>query len=417
MTLHNTILLKELDSRSLAITKDHETLSMNMPKMDRSEPEENANVSCYAILGFPRLKLSILEVVFQDSRYLTVDKNYAGSEWLWNQLGGGNRLKLGIYNYEDKFYVEFKTPKPKLNSNIEQFSTLYTWQKINAENIDEELSFGDVQEFLNAHNIKIGKKSEVLSTHKGRDSEILYWNRDDDSKPGLIYFLLCIFPLLTSSVNFSQPEIVVVDQPVVTRETFFYNLDDLLSSGERDLIECKSSAFFSYKFSSHPTRLNSEIIRSIVGMLNARGGTLLVGVGEDKKTKEYIKYGIKKDFQWMEEADPDPRFEKRMGELTGTWEDYQKVIRKEVMDKIGRTFFNECIFISWEDIGEGKNNPVARIDILPAKTPVSDEKGLRHIRFSNGTQLLPANQEIEYFKNRFPNLNIFERDVNKKNGN
>ena len=78
---------------------------------------------------------------------------------MWNQLGGGNRLKLGIYNYEDKFYVEFKTPKPKLNSNIEQFSTLYTWQKINAENIDEELSFGDVQEFLNAHNIKVGKKS------------------------------------------------------------------------------------------------------------------------------------------------------------------------------------------------------------------------------------------------------------------
>ena len=52
MTLHNTILLKELDSRSLAITKDHESLSMNMPKMDRSEPEENAKVSCYAVLGF-----------------------------------------------------------------------------------------------------------------------------------------------------------------------------------------------------------------------------------------------------------------------------------------------------------------------------------------------------------------------------
>ena len=111
------------------------------------------------------------------------------------------------------------------------------------------------------------------------------------------------------------------------------------------------------------------------------------------------------------------KFEKKMGKLTGTWEDYQKVIRKEIMDKIGRTFFNECIFISWEDIGEGKNNPVARIDILPANSPVSDEKGLKHIRFSNGTQLLPEDQEIEYFKKRFPNLDILEKDVNKNYGN
>ena len=64
-------------------------------------------------------------------------------------------------------------------------------------------------------------------------------------------------------------------------------------------------------------------------------------------------------------------------------------------------------------IGEGKNNPVARIDILPANSPVSDEKGLKHIRFSNGTQLLPEDQEIEYFKKRFPNLDILEKDVNK----
>ena len=148
-----------------------------------------------------------------------------------------------------------------------------------------------------------------------------------------------------------------------------------------------------------------------------RGGSVLIGVGEDKQTKEYIKFGIGRDFQWMEEADPDPKFEKRMGKLTGTWEDYQKVIRKEIMDKIGRTFFNECIFISWEDIGEGKNNPVARIDILPANSPVSDEKGLKHIRFSNGTQLLPEDQEIEYFKKRFPNLDILEKDVNKNYGN
>ena len=41
--------------------------------------------------------------------------------------------------------------------------------------------------------------------------------------------------------------------------------------------------------------------------------------------------------------------------LTPTWEDYQKVLRKGIMDKIGRTYFNSCIVINFEDIGYGKD--------------------------------------------------------------
>ena len=87
-----------------------------------------------------------------------------------------------------------------------------------------------------------------------------------------------------------------------------------------------------------------------------------------------------------------------MGPLTPTWEDYQKVLRKEIMDRIGRTYFNSCIVINFEDIGFGKENPVARVDIEPAPQPASDRSGNRHIRFANGTQLLPSDQENEYFK-------------------
>ena len=57
MTSHNTVVLKELDSRSLAISKDYETIEVTMPKMDRTEPEEIAEVSSYAVLGFQDLSL------------------------------------------------------------------------------------------------------------------------------------------------------------------------------------------------------------------------------------------------------------------------------------------------------------------------------------------------------------------------
>ena len=200
---------------------------------------------------------------------------------------------------------------------------------------------------------------------------------------------------------------------VLTRETMFYTLDELLSAGEKDTIECKSSMYFSAKSKTPPTVVNHEIIRAIVGMLNAKGGTLLIGVSEDKDSKNYIKKGIKGDFEWMEYGEQDPKWLKRMGPLTPTWEDYQKVLRKEIMDRIGRTYFNSCIVINFEDIGFGKDNPVARVDIEPAPQPASDRSGNRHIRFANGTQLLPSDQENEYFKNRFPNLENIERDVNK----
>ena len=67
----------------------------------------------------------------------------------------------------------------------------------------------------------------------------------------------------------------------------------------------------------------------------------------------------------------------------------------------------------FEDIGYGKDNPVARIDIEPAPQPASDSSGNKHIRFANGTQQLPLDQENEYFKNRFPNLESLREDVNK----
>ena len=79
-------------------------------------------------------------------------------------------------------------PKPKLNADINQFSTLFTWQKISKENIDEELSFADTKKFLNSFDIHIGKKKEVLTNFTGRDSDILYWYNENDLIPGLIYF-------------------------------------------------------------------------------------------------------------------------------------------------------------------------------------------------------------------------------------
>ena len=101
----------------------------------------------------------------------------------------------------------------------------------------------------------------------------------------------------------------------------------------------------------------------------------------------------------MEEADPDPRFEKKNGRVN--WNLGRLSESDSQSNGQNRKNFLMNVYLFRGKILEKENNPVARIDILPAKTPVSDEKGLRHIRFSNGTRLIPENQEIEYFKRDF----------------
>ena len=409
--LSNIILIKEFESGALSIEKDENKRIGHYQTLDRDTTQSEGAQIDFFIKGLPQLISSITYTSFEShTNYLSLGKNFGGPEWLWIQFN--NRLKLGVYDVGDKLYINLKMPKLKLGSSLE-FTSRFTWQNIDFDNFDDDIQLPNSLNFLNQNGIDIGLKSVFLKEPQKRDGYIAIWDKENDLAFGLIYFVIAFFPLYLTSQKFKTPKIRIIDDLKISRETMFYDLNELLSSGEKDTIECKSSAYFSYNKKIPPTKLNDEIIRTIVGMLNAKGGTLLIGVSEDQKSKDYKLKGIKSDYEWMEYADEDLSWSKKMGKLTGTWEDYQKVIRKELMDKVGRTFFNTCIMINFEDIGEGKNNPVCRIDIEPAPQPVSDEKGLKHIRFANGTQLLPRLQEDEYFRNRFPHLENIEKDVNK----
>lgn len=412
--LSNSVLIKEFPSGSISLNKDDSQTIDEFQPLDRNTELREGLLTQYYINGLPRLKASINNIEFNDGEgYLSLNRNFAGSEWLWDQFN--KRLNLGLFSSHTFQYVNLKMPKLKKNSPDERSSS-YTWQNIDPDRLDADIGIPNVSALLEQHGILISTKSKITKENLVRDRYVAYWKKENILAPGLAYFIFAFLPLAIKSVKYQKPELVVVDEPVVTRETMFYTLDDLLDAGEKDLIECKSSLYFSYKTKTPPTVANHEIIRTIVGMLNAKGGTLLIGVSEDKESKEYIKNGIKSDFDWMRAAEEDPRWTKKMGPLTATWEDYQKILRKEIMDRIGRTYFNKCIVINYEDIGYGKENPVARIDIEPAPQPASDRAGLKHIRLANGTQLLPEAQENEYFQIRFPNLDLNKKDVNKQNG-
>lgn len=65
------------------------------------------------------------------------------------------------------------------------------------------------------------------------------------------------------------------------RETF--NLEQLIQSGENDIAEFKSSARWDYRESKPNKVLEQVIVKTIAGFLNAKGGTLVIGVEDDGK--------------------------------------------------------------------------------------------------------------------------------------
>ena len=289
----NTVLIREFPSGSISLNKDEVASEGKFQPLSRDEDLRDGVQEVFYINGLPRLKASVNKIQFDDGdSYLSLNRNFAGSEWIWDQFN--KRLNLGIYSHDNYEYVNLKMPKLKKGSSTLRSSS-FTWQNIDPLDFDQEVGIPKAQKLLEDNGIKIIKKSQLLEELPTRDSFIAYWTKENELAPGLVYFILAFLPISIKSTAYAKPEIVVVDEPVLTRETMFHSLDELLSAGEKDTIECKSSMYFSAISKTPPTAVNHDIIRTIVGMLNSKGGTLLIGISEDKDSKEYIKRGIRSD--------------------------------------------------------------------------------------------------------------------------
>ena len=71
-------------------------------------------------------------------------------------------------------------------------------------------------------------------------------------------------------------------------------LDDLLSRGESQLVEFKSTVRFNAHIGGVDKRLEHVIVKSVCGFLNADGGTLLIGVDDDGRV-----LGLEEDMRTM----------------------------------------------------------------------------------------------------------------------
>jgi Putative DNA-binding domain len=73
-------------------------------------------------------------------------------------------------------------------------------------------------------------------------------------------------------------------EPLESRELSGIDVDGIIAGGESELVEFKSSARWDYREQKVNKSLEQVIVKTLASFLNARGGTLLIGVGDDGHT-------------------------------------------------------------------------------------------------------------------------------------
>jgi len=69
-------------------------------------------------------------------------------------------------------------------------------------------------------------------------------------------------------------------------------IKDLIAKGESATLEFKSTARWNVKIAQPDTKMERVIVKTIAAFLNAKGGTLIIGVEDDGKV-----YGLHEDYK------------------------------------------------------------------------------------------------------------------------
>jgi len=151
------------------------------------------------------------------------------------------------------------------------------------------------------------------------------------------------------------------------------NIQDLLSMNESNQLEFKSSLRWNTKTHSEDKNLEFPVLKTINAFMNSDGGTLLIGVEDNKSI-----FGIEKDIN---------RF--------GNEDKYELHLTNIISDRISKLAMNH-IQISFTEV-EGKKVCKINVNKSPRETFLK-EKGeeLFFIRQGNSTSKLPASMIKEY---------------------
>ena len=294
---------------------------------------ERANVNgvakSYSVTGPHSLQMDILDIELENGdRWLETGEKFTGPRWVHGYLKGRLRITIQSKNGSPAFDLTIPTPGVKNPDN-------YTASRATVEELlDLDARLFDI---LTEQGAKaIGTRAELYEDESSRRRYISASLSDED----------CLAPIIAFVVTRVVALLKIHDRLLITgeitEETVSHLIGDgessgkstitsaLIAGGESDAVEFKSSIWFEYKRAkSDPSYspkkegyMQDNIIKSVAGFLNTRGGSLFIGVDDIGKS-----LGLDNDIQLTKSKDLDS-FEKELHELLGYALDIDVVVSK-----------------------------------------------------------------------------------------
>jgi hypothetical protein len=159
------------------------------------------------------------------------------------------------------------------------------------------------------------------------------------------------------------------------------DLDDLISKGESDEVEFKSSARWDYREGKQNKVMESVIAKTIAGLLNGNGGIVIVGIDDDGNV-----VGLEKDYRTLSKR-PD-----RDG--------YQQFLVNLVSSCMGK---DSCAYLSVSfQPAKGQEICVIRVNRSSRPVYIQDAERTRfYVRTGNTTQELGTRESVDYIGSRW----------------
>lgn len=168
-----------------------------------------------------------------------------------------------------------------------------------------------------------------------------------------------------------------------SRNQVAHQTEDLIAAGESETVEFKQTARHNIHTNDRDPKLELVVAKTVAGFLNARGGTLLIGVDDEGSAT-----GIEPDLRYLRQQDLD-RYELWMHDYLG--------------QRLGAAAL-ASIDVTFESVGE---HTVALVRVEASDRPVflDEPGGTRsadfYVRMGNSTRQLRTDEVLDYEKTRW----------------
>jgi ATP-dependent Lon protease len=226
--------------------------------------------------------------------------------------------------------------------------------------------------------LRVKEQLKVLAPHEYAKTSFSYLEADTGRE------VFVETPEQPDTVDLTEPEQLGTEEAEVLEHADELSVAELVKRPESQTLEFKSSMRFDLRTNGANKELEQVIVKSVSGLLNARGGVLLIGVSDEGDI-----LGIERDISM----------------LPGKRQDldaYENHLYTLLTSGIGGAA-TALVRVAFED-AEGK--PVCTVEVFQSATPVwAKQKGSQDeaffVRLGNSTRPLGPKEAFEYISQHF----------------